>query len=72
MLMASIVYLTRDKTYKEIYVFRKNHTELNDAIESIKRKIDAFNFTFVGSIIESIEEHFNKDSIAFSTGVIYH
>ena len=72
MIMATIVYLTKDKAYKEMYMFRKDLYTMHDAIDAIKRTMYHQDFTFVASIIETIEEHFSKDPTSFANNAMYH
>lgn len=69
--MVTIIFSDKEKT-REFYIFRESVNESQEALYRAKKRLEAFNYKIVASIIESLDEHFNKDNLHIDEDVIYH
>lgn len=56
---------------REFYIFRNSVEEIFAILGETKRRIEAFGYTIAGSIVESVEENFNRDYSAADEAVFH-
>ena len=69
--MVTIVFSDNKRT-REFYLFRNSFNELQEALHNAKARLEAFGYKVIASIIESLDEHFNKDNSCIEIGITYH
>jgi hypothetical protein len=70
--VATVIFEDRTKAMKEFLIFRDVLNELHEAVDSFKRRLAKNGCRFAASIIETLEEHFEKENIVHDREVTFH
>jgi hypothetical protein len=69
--MATIVFYDKEKI-REFLIFRVEMDALQLTMRDVKKRLEAFGFQMIGSIVETIDEHFSKDTTPIEDDAQYH
>jgi hypothetical protein len=73
MYMATIAYIDKAKDKcKEYYVYRKDWSEINEAVDFSKKILKSLNFAVIFTNIETIDCHFERDNMTLDDDVVFH
>lgn len=72
MYVATVIFEDKKKAIKEFLIFRDALDQLHEAVDSFKRRLTKNGCRFAASIIETLEEHFEKENIVHDQEITFH
>lgn len=72
MYVATVIFEDKKKVIREFLIFRDTMEELQEAMDSFKRRIVKNGCLFAASIIETLEEHFEKENMTHGEEITFH
>ena len=72
MYVATVIFEDKKKVMKEFLIFRDALEDLHKAVDSFKKRLSKNGCLFAASIIETLEEHFEKENVSHDQETTFH
>ena len=72
MFMVTIIFIDDKKKTREFYIFRESFSEVQESLQMASKRLSAFKYQIIASIVETVEEHFSKDISCMEDDIKFH